>query len=467
MTHTAPGRRSTSRRTRFNLTTVLAVLLPVLCALALLLVRPGEAEESISPPTRTALTAATVVCPAPMEGAPDVALTSAADGVDGDVRVGLGDRTTKARVITGQVTTVGRGDGPAAVTGEGDTAPGLTAARFGDAQKSAAGCVAPAPIAWFTGVGAGAGHTSVLELVNPDSGTAVADITVYGRSGVVDAPRVRDVSVPGGSTVRLDLGAIVPRRDELAIRVVASRGRIGSSVLDRYDEVGAAELTQDWLPAQDEPSTSTTMMGLAPGSGRRTLVIANGGDDEVRADLQIVTEQSVFTPRGVREIRIPPRSVQRVSVSSVLGPAIQDGATGVRVTSSAPVTATLRSFVEGDLSHAVPADRIDAASTLLVPAGTKGDTTSLLLAGAERAGDVTVVSRAASGEQLDSTRVEITPDRGITVKLPAQAVLVTVTPARTAVTGSVLVQGRPGAAVLPLRRPVLSGLVPAVRPGLP
>jgi hypothetical protein len=467
VTHTAPGRRSATRRTRLNLTTLLAVVLPVLTALALFAVRPGQADEPTSPPTRTALTTATVVCPSPMEGAPDVALTSAADGVDGDVRVGLGDRTTKVPIASGRVSTVGRGDGPAAVTGEDGTAPGLAAARFGDQEMAATSCLAPAPVSWFTGVGAGAGHTSVVELVNPDSGTAVADITVYGRAGVVDVPRLRGVSVPGGSSVRLDLASIVPRRDELAIQVVASRGRLGATVLDRYDEIGAAKLTQDWLPGQVAPATSNTLMGLAPGQGRRTLVLANASDDEVRADLQFVTEDSVFAPQGVPEIRIPPQSVQRVSVSSELGPAIQDGATGVRVTSSGPVTATLRSYVGGDLSHAVPADVVETTATVLLPEGAKGDKKSVLLAGATRAGDVTVTSRSASGEELDSTKVEITPNHGVTVPLPVGAVLVTVTPARTVVTGSAMVSGKSGAAVLPLREPVLSGLIPAVRPGLP
>jgi hypothetical protein len=467
MSHTAPGRRSATRRTRLNLTTLLAVALPVLTALALVAVRPGEAGEATSPPTRTDLTTATVVCPAPLEGAPDVALTSSADGVDGDVRVGLGDKTTKARVTSGQVTTVGRGDGPAAVIGEDETAPGLAAARFGDRETAATGCVAPAPVSWFTGVGAGAGHTSVLELVNPDSGTAVADITVYGRAGVIDVPQLRGVSVSGGTSVRLDLASIVPRRDELAIQVVASRGRIGSTVLDRYDEVGAAKLTQDWLPAQAAPATSNALMGLAPGQGRRTLVLANSSDDEVRARLQFVTEDSVFAPEGVPEIRIAPQSVQRVSLSSELGPAVEDGAIGVRLTSSGPITATLRSYVGHDLSHAVPADVVETSATVLLPAGAKGDEKSVLLAGATNAGDVTVTSRSASGAELDSTKVEISPNRGVVVPLPDSAVLVTVTPARTVVTGSAMVSGRSGAAVLPLRQPVLSGLIPAVRPGLP
>jgi hypothetical protein len=238
-------------------------------------------------------------------------------------------------------------------------------------------------------------------------------------------------------------------------------------VLDRVDEIGPEPMTQDWLPAQIEPSTTNTLMGLAAGAGRRTLVLANGSDDEVRARLRIVTDDSVFAPAGVDELRIAPQSVVRVSVSDVLGPAAKDGASGVQVTSSAPITATVRSLVDGDLSHAVPGDRIEESATVLLPAAAKGDTRSVLLSGAEHAGDVTVVSRSASGKELDDAKVEIAPDRGVPVTIPAQAVLVTITPARTSVTGSAFVSGTSGTAVLPLRQPVISGLVPAVRPGLP
>ncbi|ABL80927.1 MULTISPECIES: DUF5719 family protein [unclassified Nocardioides] len=468
----APGRRSTRRGFRPDVTTVLAVGLPVLCALALLLVQAPGALDADHPPTRVALTRATLVCPSAVEDADDVALTSAADDAQGQVQVGLGDELRTADLAAGRVTTVSGLTGPAAVAGEDETAPGLVAGRFGGREPTAVACSAPAPHAWFTGVGAGAGHTSVLELANPDSGTAVADITVYGRGGVVDAPRLRGVSVPGGTSVRLDLGSVIPRRDELAIEVVASRGRLGASVLDRYDEVGAAELTQDWLPAQAEPATDNLLMGLAPGGGRRTLVVANGTDDEVRADVRVVTDDSVFAPKGLHEIRIAPQSVQRVAVSHVLGPAISDGATGLLVTATAPVTATLRSFVEGDLSHAVADQTLDGPATVLLPEGGKGVAKTVQLAGATRTGAVTVVARSASGQELDSTRVDITPDRGVTVKLPADAVLVTVTPERTTLAGAVLVSGKgkgraKGAAVVPLTTPELNGLVPDVRPGLP
>jgi hypothetical protein len=166
-------------------------------------------------------------------------------------------------------------------------------------------------------------------------------------------------------------------------------------------------------------------------------------------------------------VRIGPHSVQRIALSSVLGPAIGDGALGVLVDSTGPVTTSVRSYVGGDLSHAVPSDVVEASSTALVPKGGKQVDKTVNLSGATRQGAVTVVARSASGKELDRIRAEISPDLGVTVELPAKTVLVTVTPERTPVSGAVLVSGRDGAAVIPLTVSVTNGLVAAVRPGLP
>ena len=463
MSHTAPaGRRATSR---LDLTTLLAVVLPLVCALTLLLVRPSDTPDATAAPMLTALNRSAVVCPPGMDGEPGLTMSTAADDVRGPVQVGLGADKQRAQVASGETTTLDADSGPVAVYGEDETAPGLVAARFGSRQLAVATCLAPAPNAWFTGVGAGAGHTSVLELTNPDSGTAVADVTVYGRHGVVDAPRLRGISVTGGSSVKLDLASIVPRRDELAIEVVAARGRIGASVLDRYDPLGRGRATSDWLPAQSDPATANLLMGLAPGAdARRTLVVANGGPDEVRASVKVVTEESVFTPKGVPDLRIPPESAGKLNLSGALAKIIEKGGvTGLLVTANEPVTATIRSYADADLSHSGPDPTIDGRSTLLLPGG--GERT-LLLSGATSAGTVDVVARTASGKELDSQKVDVRSDQGFTVKLPAEAELVIVTPAGTRISGAVLLVDR-GAAVVPLTMPAMNGLVPAVRPGLP
>ena len=463
MSRSSPGARTSRRRVEVNATTVLAVLLPLLTVAALLLVRPDDTATPAQAPTRTPLTSASVVCPSAMPGAGPAYLTTAQEHVRGEVTVGAGDESASARLASGRVTRLDRGAGPLSVRGEDDLAPGLLAARFGGRQLAATTCTAPVPDQWFTGVGAGARHTSVLELVNPDSGPAVADVTVYGRVGVIDVPRLRGVSVPGHGSVRLDLGQVVPRRDELAMHVVTSRGRLAASVLDRNQGLGTGGTSEDWLPAQTGPSTDNLLLGLASGKGgTHTLVLANAGADEVRAEVRIVSPRSVFAPKGVDEIRLPPESVTKVSLTEPVLAALTDGAAGVEVQSTGPITATLRSLSGGDLSHAVVGTPVHEGSTVLVPEGDK----QVLLAGAESAGAVTVVARSATGERLVSTRAEVAPGRATVVKVPARATVVSVLPERTAISGAVVVSGK-GTAVLALGELVRNGLVPAVRPGLP
>jgi hypothetical protein len=463
------GRRTAPRRNRVNLTTVLAVVLPVLSAAVLLLVRPESPPDPTYPPTRTTLTAATLICPAGLPGSPEVALTTVSDDVDAQVEVGLGDESEEADLVSGRVTTLDDGDA-LAVSGEGDAAPGLVAGRASDGEEAAASCLSPAASRWFTGVGAGASHRSVLELTNPDAGTAVADVTVLGRDGVVDVPRLRGVSVPGGSSIRLDLSTVVPRTDELALEVVAARGRIGASLLDRVDRVGSAPITQDWLPGQAEPATDNVLLGLAPGSGRRTLVIANPGTDEVRAELRVIDTESVFAPDGIDEIRVPPQSVVRVPVTAVIGQAVAEEAIGLSVTASGPVATTLRAVAGGDLSVTTAGTPIGARATVLLPAlpdrGRGAASRRVVLADATTAGTVTVVARAADGSTLKETSIDIVPDRGAVVRVPAATRQLDVVPARTSVTGSVVTSSSGGTSVLPLTVPVSNSLVPHVRPGL-
>jgi len=462
MSSTTPGRRSSSSRVRLDTTTVLAVLLPLLTLGSLLLVRAGGPADEQHAPTRTTLKSASLVCPSALPGAPTAYLSTVSDGARGEVEVRADADRSTARLAEGKVTTVRPGAGPVAVTGEDDLAPGLVGARFGGGELAAVACQPTSPGEWFTGVGAAARHDSVLELVNPDAGPAVADVTVYSGSGPVDVPRLRGVSVPGHSSVRLDVGEVAPRRGELALQVVTSRGRLAASMLDSSDELGRGQSSQEWLPAQQEPTTDNLLLGLGAGPGGRLLALANGGDDEVRAQVKFVSEDSVFTPEGVDEIRVPPQGVARLSLSTALQTAIADGVVGVEVTSTGPVTATLRTFAGGDLSHAVGGTPIRSGASAIVPSGAK----RVVLAGARAVGAVTVVSRSASGEELDRTRADLRPGRGTVVTVPPRATLVTVDPENTSVTGSVVVTGA-GTAVVPLADPIVSGLVPDVRPGLP
>ncbi len=456
----APGRRSAAGR-RVGATGVLAVLVPALTVGALLLVDPyrpaGIAER---PPESVGLNDARVVCPQAVRGAGDVLVTTAEDAT-GEAGGGLRGDQERIEVVPDRVVAV-TAPGRFVVTARGRLAPGLVAARTGTAPLAAVDCPPPAAEQWFTAVGAGAPHDSVLELVNPNAGRAIADVTVLAGAGPLEVPELRGISVPGGQGVRIELGTVVPRRGELALRVATVRGRLAATVLDRYDEPGAGGRTVDWLPGQAEPQETSVLLGLPAGAGSRTLVVANPGDDEVRATVRLVTEESVLTPQGSEPFTVAPGNTVRTSIDELLGSPTAEGALGLQIESTGPVTAALRGLLDGDLVHATVGAAVTDRTAVVVPPGEK----ELLVGGVDGVGVMTVVSRAADGTELDRTRVELQPDSGRRVALPSRAELVTVSPERTGLVGAVLVTGR-GAAVVPLRELVRSGLVPDVRPGLP
>lgn len=497
------SRRVATARRRLEGTVVAAVLVPLLTVAAVLGVDPdepaGEAGSGLGPASEAPLDAVDLGCPT---AGPAPRLLVAAPGAPGEAPEGAGAGDPDGAVSVDVVGTPGGSDdtrlalpaagagedaapvrrvrarGAAAVVrGRGDLAPGLLALRTagGASGAAAVACPAPAPEQWFTGVGAGATHASVLELVNPDGGPAVADVTVLDATGAADVPALRGLTVPGRETLRLDLAAVAPRRGELALRVVVTRGRLATSVLDRVDRLGRGGVRQDWLPAQTAPATDLALPGLLPGAGARTLVVANPGEDEARVQVEVVTPDSTLAPVGLEPVVVQPGTVEVVDLSAVLARESEAGAVALRLTSAEPVTATLRQAVDDGLAHAVGAPLVTAAATLLP----QGRSRLVLLPGRTVA-TATVRAWTADGAALPPRRRELDPGRAAVVRLPARAARVALEvegtdasggPARVAA-AVVTTGGRgsgagPGAVVLPLTPAVDRALVPQVGPGLP
>lgn len=458
-------RRSSEGGRRWNLTLVLAVLLPLLTLGASVLVRPGEPTERLLEPVLVPVDRADRGCPTALRGGAAFAVASSQGRSAGEVelRATSGDGEPDLLELPAGGVAVGRDAGPVVITGRDQVAPGLIATRFGAAQLAAATCPAPVPETWFTGLGARAEHASLLELVNPDVGAAVVEVDVFTQQGRLDVPELRGIRVPGRTVTRLDLATVVPRRGDLAVRVSVSRGRAVATVLDRVGLISAAQPSQDWQPAQAAPANDVVLLGLAAGAGERTLSLANPGEDEVRVQIKVVAPESVFVPTGLEEIQLGPGRLESVPLDAVLAREVRRGAVGLLVEATGPVTATLASYVGGDLSFTGPGPTVSGKGAALVPEGRA----QVVLGQATTAGLVTVVSRDPQGRQLASEAVEVTPGRAFVVDLPRGTAVVTLLVERTTVEGSVVVSGDDGAVVLPFTAPQLVGQVPEVAPALP
>ncbi|MCW2736930.1 DUF5719 family protein [Nocardioides sp.] len=435
--------------------TLLAVAIPLLTVAALGLVRPAETPPTSAAPTGAPLDRSTAVCPPRLPGADDLRLgsTGLASG-ELALRVGRTDDTETLE------------DGVAArrerqyvvINGAGGLATGLVATRSG--AGSAVACEQPAPERWFTGVGASAEHASTLTLVNPDKGPAVADVTVWDGSGLVEVPALLGIRVPGGRSTSFDLSEVTPNRDALAMQVTVTRGRLGASVVDVLDPVGRDRPVREWLPAQAAPAATSYVVGVGTSPADRTLTLANPGDSEVRVALKLVSEESEFAPSGIEEVTLAPASVSEVDLGGVLRGRTAEGVQALRLEATGPVTASLRTQTPDDLAFATAGPTVASETAVALPAGAK----RLVVAGAGAPGVLLLRAWDADGQPVvNERRVELDPATAARIRLPDEAVLAHVELERTGAVVSLEVSDR-GLSMLPLAQLETTSQVPAVRP---
>jgi len=454
---------STTRgRRKPDITVVLAVLLPVVLAAFLALTRPDAWSQEAQPPERTPLASATVVCPAGLGDGGTAGVTTLAEGGRGEVRLPGDGRPVD--VTSGKVTPV-QGAGELSLRTRGAAAPGLLAGRGSVKPLAATDCPATASEQWFTGLGAGPKHDSVIELVNPNKGSAIVDVELFGDRGPVDAPELRGVAVPGESAQTFDLNKVIPREGVLAAHTSVVRGQVAVAVRDGSSPLAAERLDTDWLAGQREPATTAQLLGLPRRGELQELSVANAGEQQVSVTVELITPNAVLEPSGAPTVDVPPESVRTLDVRALLGKKVAEEAIGLHLEGTGPITAGLRTLVEGDPALTPTAAPVSEQTGLVLPTGPGLQTKSLALAGADAEGTVTVLARDAAGKQLASEKVKLGPGRGATLDLPRRTALVSLQPDGITVAGAVRLVGD-GVAVVPFRELATSAEVPAVIPGL-
>ncbi|KRF18794.1 hypothetical protein ASG90_02530 [Nocardioides sp. Soil797] len=442
----------------------LALALVTVGALALQKSANDPAEVSADAPASRPLTRLDLLCPAAVAGNSELVLGSgASDGAaDGavSVRDASSDNSDELDVRPGKAGSVTASTKAVMVTGTRGLAPGLFGARFGNAERPAAGeCTAPASERWFAGVGAGGLHESQLVLANPDTGPAVADVSLWSSTGELIDVASRGLTIPGQRSSVLDLAELAPNRDELTLRVTVSRGRVAASMADTYTPRGGAAVS-DWLPSTAPPATDLLLPGLPRSMAEPTLVLANPGEDAGQVSLKIVGKNSTFAPNNVDEIRVPAGESVTTELPASMVKLLAKEDTALRLTSTVPVVGSLRTVVAGDLVH-VPA--VEAASGQTAAAVPGGAGSALLLTAPTTAGRVSVTFTGADAKPV---AVRLRPGVTTTVPVPEKATA-TIVDGRTEYVAAVRTVTAKGASLLPLRPLQLDKLIPAVRPEWP
>jgi hypothetical protein len=451
--------------TRTNWVTAGAAAVVVGATAALLATMPPSAEPdapvaraSAQPVTRTVL-----ACP---PGFGDAILKVAVAGAlsgqeepEGEVEVDLMQTGAEPRHVS-----LERGDvrltklqEPSGVIlrGTGDAAPGLLAVRGerGTSTLTGGGCLAPQPVWWFAGAGAGVDHSSVLFLTNADEGPAVVDVRLHGATGSVDDAGTRGLTLASGETVRLSLQELAPGSRELAVEVRASRGRVVAHVVDSLRDSGRQG--REWLPAGVPPADDVVLPGVPSGADRTQLLVANPGDEQALVDLEVLTTDGAFVPLGAEQVSVDPGSVATVDLTEEL----KGRAAAVRLRGSVPVTGAVRSWSSGDVAYAGTAASLEAPVGVLVV----GDRSEVHVVGGDAPAVLELVLLAADGREVLRRGVTAPPSALVRAQVPGSAAYAVLMPGSGGGFAASTHAG-PGIASQPLGVLPTTQLRPTVRP---
>lgn len=447
-----PGLRAPSPRA------ALLLLAPLVVLVAVVVQAPAHEQGTPDPvgPRTVALASAHLACPSATPGSTLVVGSAGEDDGEGSVGVHQAGTSelTPVPLQPGGVARTSTPSGATVVEARGALAPALYAARVADGADPAAGeCNAPVGERWFVGVGAGGDHVSRLQLVNPDAGPAVADVTLWSTDGRLEEVESRGLTIPGGESTDLALDQLAPHRDDLAMQVTVSRGRVAATVRDRYRLPGGPRLG-DWLPWAAGPASTQVLPGLPRTADERTLVLVNPGDDEARVRLEVIGRDTTFAPTAVDEIRVPAGRVVVTDLTRALAGVVRDEDTALLVDAGdAEVTASMRTVTGGDLVTTAAVPPASGTSAAVVPPGAG----RVLLLTAPAGSGAVDVQFAGAGPATRKVGLEVGTTVAVPVPRDASAVVVR---GPVGVVGAVRTDG----ALLPLRELVLDQLIPHVEP---
>jgi len=223
---------------------------------------------------------------------------------------------------------VRRGDTPAFI--EFDTGPAAAAAVVtGEASLSGDECVARIPKVWeLPGGTTREGRTLTLRLFNPFPELAKASVNGISESGETGLADLQNLDVEGRRWVDVNLNELIPLLDDIALTVTTSEGFVipalilaGSS--DEASWPGTSPSTRWEFPV------ATVSAVYAP-----SLVLANTTNTDATATIDIYTGDGVVL--DAREVDVIAGIPRRVDLSD-----LSDGAMGIRVRSTVPVSAVV------------------------------------------------------------------------------------------------------------------------------
>lgn len=270
---------------------------------------------------------------------------------------------------------------------------------------------------WVLGVGGSDTHPATLILDNPRSGVAVVDIQAFNANGPVAAPGLRGITIAPGKRQVLDLRQVIPSATDQAVQVVATRGLVTVTSVDRFSDTLIGKPVAEWVPGQPRAATDLVVTGLPAKPQQATLLVANPADTETTVRVRAIGISGTFSPDGATTLRVPAHSLGTLN----LKPAFDGNPVAIRLSSADPIAATVRAVVPPDESYGQVAIPFRETVMGLPPVGQA----TVLLSSLGNAGRVQVQSFAKSGQPIgEPINSEVAANTTVGVELPPGTVRV-------------------------------------------
>lgn len=223
-----------------------------------------------------------------------------------------------------------------------------------------------------------------LQLLNPYAGEATLDLTVTTDAGIESDSRFDAVVVPALSALTLDMTAIIPGRESIAVDIETTRGSV--LVFGRQTTGAETAIWRAVEPGQD------WWLPVPGGADPRQLLLSNAGSADVEYQVDL------YGPDGLQEdFRsgvLGARGQARIALEEVV-----TTASALRVIATAPVVANLW-MESGSGLAATAASSVDAPVWLLPGAsGPPGGSGSVVMVNTG-VDEVTVTVRTLTTQSL-------------------------------------------------------------------
>lgn len=248
-------------------------------------------------------------------------------------------------------------------------------------QPSAAGfaataCRMPSAEQWLVGGSTAEGSSTQLVIVNPAERSADVRVTVSTADGTVQAPTLREITVPASSREVVSLEGVAPGRADLVVQVEAVSGSV-ISTLHQTRTSGATPSGIEIIGAQDAPSTSLSIVGVPSTStaseadgtlvldrGAMLRVFAPGGEE---TELTIDVRDAAGTPLEPISLTIEGGKTTEVPLTGY-----PIGQYTFEIEASSPVVAavqTTATATTSDLAWYLPVPPLSGSQVVAVPSG--------------------------------------------------------------------------------------------------